>query len=92
MLYKPIFMSYESSHQPLLPINQRGYKQKPHVIMDQTVTIVILKDVKEYTDHMWFLGSSSLVIINQDKNITQRMQPTEVFNLLKLLSYRWFLL
>ena len=32
--------------------------------------IVILKDVKDYTDRMWFLGSSFLAVINQDKNVT----------------------
>ena len=41
--------------------------------------IVTLKDLKD--DRMWFLGSSSLVIINHDKNITERIQPTTLFNL-----------
>ena len=61
------------------------------IIMDQTwqtSTVVILKYVKDYPDHMWFLGSSFLVIINQDKNVMQRMQPTALFSLFVL--YYWF--
>ena len=49
--------------------------------MDQTSTVVILKYVKDYPDCVQLLGSSFLVIINQDKNIIQRMQPTAPFNL-----------
>ena len=33
--------------------------------MDQTSTVVILKYVKDYSDHMRILGSSFLVIVNQ---------------------------
>ena len=47
--------------------------------MDQTWTIVTLKDVKD--DRAWFLGSSSLGIINQDKNVMQKIQKTTLFNL-----------
>ena len=56
--------------------------------MDQTLTVVILKYVKDYPDCVRLLGSSFLVIINQDKNIIQRMQPTAPFNLFVL--YYWF--
>lgn len=59
ILYKPVFTSHEFSHQPLLPLNQRGYREtETTVIIDQTSMIVILKDVNDYTDRMWFLGSS----------------------------------
>lgn len=59
ILYKPVSTSHEFSHQPLLPLNQRGYREtETTVIIDQTSMIVILKDVNDYTDRMWFLGSS----------------------------------
>ena len=54
------------------------------VIMDQTSTVVILEYVKDNPDCVRLLGSSFLVIINQDKNIIQRMQPTAPFNLFVL--------
>ena len=55
--------------------------------MDQTSTVVILEYVKDNPDCVRLLGSTFLVIINQDKNI-QRMQPTAPFNLIVL--YYWF--
>ena len=48
------------------------------------------KLIPKFTGHIRFLGSSLkvIIIINQDKNVTQRMKPTALFNLSFL--YRWF--
>lgn len=53
-------MSHEFSHQPLLPVNQRG--QRPKTQSSQLrLMVVILKYVKDYTDRTWFVGSSFFV-------------------------------
>lgn len=89
VLYKPIFMGHEFSHQPLPPVNQRlatNWNCRHH---GPDLNDCSFKDVKD--DGTWFLGSSSLVIINQDKNVMQRIQPTTLFNLYNIIVlYYWF--